>query len=259
MKTIFETFGDYIFFIGICLLLENIVRFWALRKEKKNAINERYDKKKMVISIIKIILAMICLVGWGKYNLLKSNISQLFLKGWKTILPVLPVMVSCAVISVLYNKKEKRKEQDDKLESEYVIKTESFLFVLFLFFSVPCAGVTVYSIVVSEPWWIISFFALLFLAMVYAALNVGLWKIVVKKDEIEYTSTFGVKKKYNFNEIEKAVFKKSGALRIYNKEKRIFTFDDNMEFSRFLKSLEKHHIPIWSYDEYQRFKVKKKN
>lgn len=258
MKTIFETFGNYIFFLGVCLLSESIFRFFSFKKEKKNAINKIFNKKEMVILIIKLILAMICFVGWGKYNLLTSNISPLFLKGWKTILPVLPVMISCAVISVLHNKKEKRKEQDHKLESEYVIKTESFLFVLFLFFSVLCAGVTAYSIVVSEPWWIIAFFALLFLAMVYAALNVGLWKIVVKKDEIEYTSTFGVKKKYNFNEIEKAVFKKSGALRIYNKEKRIFTFDDNMEFSRFLKSLEKHHIPIWNYYEYQKFNAKKK-
>lgn len=257
MKTIFETFGEYIFFIGICLLSENIFRFFSLRKEKKiNSTKKIYNTKEMVIAIVKLILPIICLVGWGKYNLSKSNLSQLFLKGWQVLLPVLPVMVSCAVISILYSKK--RKKHDEKTESEYVIKTESFLFVLFLVFSVVCAGVTIYAIVVREALWIIIFFVLLLLVMGYAALNVGLWKIVVRNDEIEYTSTFGIKKKYNFKQIEKAVFKKSGALRIYSKEKRIFTFDDNMDFSRFIKSLEDHYIPIWHYSEYQRFKAKKK-
>lgn len=76
-------------------------------------------------------------------------------------------------------------------------------------------------------------------------LNIGLWRIEVDNMEITYRSTFGRVRKYNFKDITKGV---------YIGEKRIFTFDDNMEFSLFIAQMNRLHIPVWSYD----FSIKKK-
>lgn len=257
MEIIFVTYGNYVFLIGICLLIESIVGVFSLRKEKKvNPCERKYSIREQMYWLFKLILIIICLGGWGKYNLSGNDFFQLFTSLVSVILQILPFVFSTVIIFVLYVKKRKTKKEN--IESEYVIKTEGFLFGLFLFFSIVCAGLTIYSINVHEALWVIIILLFFFFAMVFATLNVGLWKIVVRNNEIEYTTTFGLKRKYNFNQIEKAVYKKSGALRIYSKGKVIFTFDDNMDFRMFIKSLELHHIPIWRYDEYQRFQNKQK-
>lgn len=259
METIFVTYGGYILFIGILLLIESIYELFSWRKGENNP-SKKYGTKERLFWIFKLVLLIICLGGWCIYNVPGDNFSKLFAKGQQSlisaILSVLPFVITSVILYILYRKK--RKTKNNNIESEYIIKTESFLFGLFLFFSIVCAGITIYSIAVHEALWVIIILSIFLFAMLFATLNVGLWKIVVRNDEIEYTTTFGLKKKFNFNQIEKAVYKKSGALRIYSKEKVIFTFDNNMDFRLFIKSLETHHIPIWRYDEYWRFQNKKK-
>lgn len=94
--------------------------------------------------------------------------------------------------------------------------------------------------------------------MAIAAFNIGLWKVEVNDMEITYRSTFGRVRKYYFADITKGVYKKSGAFRVYIDEKRIFTFDDNMDNSLFIEQMGRLHIPIWSYSFSLKMKKKSK-
>ena len=112
--------------------------------------------------------------------------------------------------------------------------------------------------IIKEALWAILFLLFVSIAMTIAALNIGLWKVEVNDMEIMYRSTFGRVRTYHFGDITKGVYKKSGAFRVYIGEKRIFTFDDNMDNSLFIEQMNRLHIPVWSYAFYLKMKQKSK-
>ncbi|WP_283684734.1 DUF6560 family protein [Parablautia sp. Marseille-Q6255] len=154
--------------------------------------------------------------------------------------------------------KNHRNQIQNKREpsSHYVIQSERYLGWLFAFFSVCSTGLLIYSIIIEEALWAILILLFISLAMIIAAFNIGLWKVEVNDKEITYRSTFGCVRKYHFENITKGVYKKSGAFRVYIGEKRIFTFDDNMDNSLFIEQMNRLHIPIWSYSFYLKMKEK---
>lgn len=142
--------------------------------------------------------------------------------------------------------------------SHYVIRSESYLGWLFAFFGICSTGLLVYSVIIKEALWAILFLLFVSIAMTIAALNIGLWKVEVNDMEIVYRSTFGRVRTYYFGDITKGVYKKSGAFRVYIGEKRIFTFDDNMDNSLFIEQMNRLHIPVWRYSFYLKMKKKSK-
>lgn len=66
----------------------------------------------------------------------------------------------------------------------------------------------------------------------------------IKGNDIIFRSTLGITRKYSFNDITRASYKESGALRVYAGKKRIFTFDDNMDCLQFTFQLSELGIPI---------------
>ena len=142
--------------------------------------------------------------------------------------------------------------------SHYVIRSEIYLSWLFAFFAICSTGLLIYSIVIEEALWAILFLLFVSIVMAIAAFNIGLWKVEVNDMEITYRSTFGRVRKYYFADITKGVYKKSGAFRVYIDEKRIFTFDDNMDSSLFIEQMDRLHIPIWSYSFSRKMKNKSK-
>ena len=142
--------------------------------------------------------------------------------------------------------------------SHYTIRSEGYLCWLFAFFGVCSTGLLIYSIIIKEALWAILFLLLISMVMATAAFNIGLWKVEVNDMEITYRSTFGRVRKYYFADITKGVYKKSGAFRVYIDEKRIFTFDDNMDNSLFIEQMDRLHIPIWSYSFSLKMKKKSK-
>lgn len=145
-----------------------------------------------------------------------------------------------------------------ELASHYVIRSENYLGWLFAFFGICSTGLLIYSIVIEEALWAILFLLLVSILMAIAALNIGLWKVEVNDMDITYRSTFGCVRKYHFGDITKGVYKKSGAFRVYIEEKRIFTFDDNMDNSLFIEQMNRLHIPVWSYSFSLKMKKKPK-
>lgn len=69
-----------------------------------------------------------------------------------------------------------------------------------------------------------GFFVALDLASV---LGVCVWKIDVNGEEIIYRNYFGIKKKYNFKELEVYVNKKD-KIYAYKNKKKVFTIDNNL-------------------------------
>ena len=154
--------------------------------------------------------------------------------------------------------KNHRNQIQNKKEpwSHYVIQSERYLGGLFAFFGVCSTGLLIYSIMIKEALWAILILFCISIAMMTAAFNIGLWKIEVNDMEITYRSTFGRVRKYHFGDITRGVYKKSGAFRVYIGEKRIFTFDDNMDNSLFIEQMNRLHIPVWSYSFYLKMKEK---
>lgn len=154
-------------------------------------------------------------------------------------------------------KKPRNQIQNGKeTSSHYTIRSEGYLCWLFAFFGVCSTGLLIYSIIIKEALWAILFLLLISMVMATAAFNIGLWKVEVNDMEIMYRSTFGSVRKYYFGDITKGVYKKSGAFRVYIGEKRIFTFDDNMDNSLFIEQMNRLHIPVWSYSFFLKMKKK---
>ena len=109
---------------------------------------------------------------------------------------------------------------------------------------VPIVFLQIVSLLQREVLWVhLSLSAFLIFDIIFC-LNMGLWKVEVNDMEIIHRSTFGRTRTYHFGEITRGVYKKSGAFRVYAGEKRIFTFDDNMEFSPFVRQMQRLQIPI---------------
>ncbi len=153
------------------------------------------------------------------------------------------------------NSRSQTKKGKERL-NHYMIRSENYLCWLFVFFAVCSIGLLIYSVMIQEALWAILFLLFISIVMVIAAFNIGLWKVEVNDMEITYRSTFGRVRKYHFGDITKGVYKKSGAFRVYIGEKRIFTFDDNMDYSLFIEQMEKLHIPVWRYSFYMKMKKK---
>ena len=242
--SIYDVFGSYLFFIGIPILFELISFFIKYIKYKKKT-TIFVEKCKL---LIKFVYVCVFVFGYLLFILFIADTQSraTFIKIGGSIIPIASVIGVLGYIS--YKKNQKQKNNKGSLSKHYLIKSEKYLCWLFSFFGVCSIGLFIYSIYTHEELWVIIFFSIISAAMSIAALSIGLWKIEVNDMEIIYRSTFGRTRKYNFKDITKGVYKKSGAFRVYIGEKRIFTFDDNMEFSLFIAQMNRLHIPVWSYD-----------
>lgn len=244
LLSIYDVFGSYLFFIGIPILFELISFFIKYIKYKKKT-TIFVEKFKL---LIKFVYVCVFVFGYLLFILFIADTQSraTFIKIGGSIIPIASVIGVLGYIS--YKKNQKQKNNKGSLSKHYLIKSEKYLCWLFSFFDVCSIGLFIYSIYTHEELWVIIFFSIISAAMSIAALSIGLWKIEVNDMEIIYRSTFGRTRKYNFKDITKGVYKKSGAFRVYIGEKRIFTFDDNMEFSLFIAQMNRLHIPVWSYD-----------
>lgn len=248
---IYKSLGIYLFIIGLPMLFKLVSLIYQYVKRKSNPINF-FEKCKLVLESVFVSIFVLGYLIFVLF-LADSQLRGAFIRLSCSTIPIVAVIGILGYIA--YKKHYRQIENEDVLSKHYIIQSESFLCGIFLVFCVCSIGVFIYGIVIQTDLWAIIFFLIISVVMLMAALNIGLWKIEVNDMEITYRSTFGRIRKYNFKDITKGVYKKSGAFRVYVGEKRIFTFDDNMDFRLFLEQMESLHIPIWSYT----FSVKMKN
>lgn len=250
LLNIYDIFGSYLFIIGIPILCELISYFYRFTKSKKKS-TVFSEKCKL---LIKLIYVCVFVLGYLLFVLFMADTQSraTFIRLSGSILSIASVIGVLGYIA--YKKNSNKKTENNLVSKYYLIQSEKYLCWLFSIFSVCSIGVFIYAIYIHEDLWVIILLLIFSTAMLLATLNIGLWKIEVNDMEITYRSTFVRVRKYNFKDITKGVYKKSGAFRVYVGEKRIFTFDDNMEFSLFISQMNRLHIPVWSYD----FSVKMK-
>lgn len=164
---------------------------------------------------------------------------------------ILPWLVVFGIFKLMEKRNKKKiEEHEQEKADEYIITNHKELLWLFVLPAIIFSAVLIYGIIDGQGQIVIVIGFLFFIgALVTAALNAVVWKVEVKGDCIEYRSTFGITRHYNFNEITRGVYKKSGAMRVYVGEKRIFTFDDNVDFSSFEYQMDVKGIPVIEYDE----------
>lgn len=167
---------------------------------------------------------------------------------------ILPCLAVYGVFKLMAKRNAKKIDEvyEQEKEDEYIITNHKELLWIF-------AIGTVFSLVMlcmafvydQAEIWVVAVFLTFAIASLIGALNSVIWKVEVKGDCIEYRSTFGITRRYNFNEITRGVYKASGAMRVYAGKKRIFTFDDNVIFLSFEMQMIAKGIPIIEYRQNQ--------
>lgn len=250
LLNIYDVFGNYLFIIGIPMLCELISCFYRFVKYKKKP-TVFSEKCKLLLQLVYV---CVFVLGYLLFILFMADTQSraTFIRQSGTIISTASVIGVLGYIA--YKKYNKQVENQNNSSKNYTIKSDSFLLWIFIIGSAVCGVFEIFCILEKAELWVHSISLAFLLTEILGVLNIGLWKIEVNDMEITYRSTFGRVRKYNFKDITKGVYKKSGAFRVYIGEQRIFTFDDNMEFSLFIAQMNRLHIPVWSYN----FSVKMK-
>lgn len=250
--TVFGNFSGYFIVIAAAMLFELIS---DLRKEKKkNRTFKDWGYLKKIKLGLKMGIITFLLAGSIIYIYVFSEEGSIWNQWRKPLInivcSVIPILFTSLLIFYLH--KNTGKNPQTGFNTRYVIKSDTVLFIFFIIATILIGGFMIYTIIVKSPLWVILGYGIFLFISVIGIFNCGLWKIEVNDDQIIYRSTFGLVRKYDFRDITKGIFKKSGAFRVYIGEKRIFTFDNNMDFKNFILHMERMRIPIWQYEAYKK-------
>ena len=158
---------------------------------------------------------------------------------------IVPWIAVWALLCFLERRKKNGECNIVKREKRYIIRNDNVLFPIFLFGTF-MFSYCLFNVLTDDPLDIllVILFLIFSLVCLFATLSVKFWKVEVNNDIISYRSCFGISKQYNFNDITGGIYKKSGALRVYIGKKRIFTFDDNMDYSLFEQQMAEKGISV---------------
>ena len=240
LANIYKLLGAYLFIIGLPMLSEIISEAYQLIKHREIKITFPQGCK----LYLKAAFIGVFVLGYLLFLLFAADSEEKrnFIRLAASVVPIASV---AGVLGCLARQKHRKQEENQKTDlKHYVIKSENFLFWYALVMIVPIVFLQIVSLLQREVLWVhLSLSAFLIFDIIFC-LDMGLWKVEVNDMEIIHRSTFGRTRTYHFGEITRGVYKKSGAFRVYAGEKRIFTFDDNMEFSPFVRQMQRLQIPI---------------
>lgn len=182
---------------------------------------------------------------------------------FETLIQVAPYLAVFAVlkyiISVQRKRSEERKEEQEKgiISENYIIKSEKILvaiFTMLTIFSGTCAVfcyLTVFSDLpitrnMEADTWCIYLFAVFALFGVVGIMNTAIWKLEVNGEEIAWRSTFGIVRRFRFEDITECEIGKR-SIRVYVNDKKMFHIDDNIDSKEFMEDVERHGVPVEYY------------
>ncbi len=165
------------------------------------------------------------------------------------VIPYLAVFVILGHIVKLQQKRVKEREEEQKkgiIRTHYIIKTEKMLTAIFIVAVFLFGGGTVASAVQQDDLLPPIVFCIFFVVSFIGSVNMIMWKLEVKGDEITWRSTFGKKRTFHFEDITKCERKK-GSMRVYVDGKKLFTIDSNIDREEFMEDIKRRKIPVRSY------------
>jgi len=165
-----------------------------------------------------------------------ERLFQIFL--W-IVTSIITAIIEGKIKGKIRRKKEIRKkefEQDknkERLLKNYTIQNQRIFFWImlgpFLLF-----GTLFLYIALIEPDAFTEFCSLAFtMFFLFGVLNAGVWKVTVEGENIMFRNSFGIIKRYRFDDITYVDKKRSGALKVYSGNKKLFTFDENIDYFYF--------------------------
>lgn len=197
---------------------------------------------------------------------------------FETLIQVAPYLAVFAVlkyiISVQGKMSEERKEEQEKgiIRGNYIIKSEKILVIVFivgtLFFG-GCAMIFALTIfcdipiinkyVMKADMWCVYVFAAFALVSLAGVMNTAIWKLEVNGEEIAWRSTFGIVRRFRFEDITECEIGKRSIL-VYVNDKKMFHIDDNIDSKEFMEDVERHGVPVEYYlmKRYKKGKKRKK-
>lgn len=183
-----------------------------------------------------------------------NGMSKIFLIVliWETTWLVAFVVYRC-IISVQEKRKKGEQEQGVK-RTHYVIRNKMILAMFFTigtaFFSI-CAILCWLTLlgnieIINENFkgadvWSVCCFVVLSLLGLVCTLNTLLWKLEVNGEEIVWRSTFGVVRRFRFDDITECEIR-DFSICVYVNNKKMLHIDDNIDCKEFMEDMKRHGI-----------------
>lgn len=246
--------GKYFFILGMLFLIDILAVI--IKQFRHQPLFVSQGQK--ILFVFKVLRTIPFFFGYLLFVFFSDD-PQLFEDLLDSFLDFFVLLTPAAVIGFVRCKTiRKQKEQELLSPSSYKIQSDPVFFWFFLVALPFTGGFLLFCLIRREVWWVCLTLSLFFALDLIGTLNLGIWKVEVHGTQITYRSTFGKVRTYTFSDITKGVYKKSGAFRVYIGDQRIFTFDDNMDFSLFLRQMNEMHILIFRASEAAALKQKEK-
>lgn len=154
------------------------------------------------------------------------------------VFSIITVIIERKIKGKIIRKKEIRKREFEQAKNKkrllenYTIQNQRILFWIMLGAFLLFGTLFLYIALIKPDAFIVVCSIAFTLLFLFGVLNTGVWKVTVKGEDIMFRNSFGITKRYRFDDIT-YVDKKSGALKVYSGNKKIFTFDKNIDYLYF--------------------------
>lgn len=186
-----------------------------------------------------------------------EGLFKLFFTVFTGALPWMSVYAIFGYVASIQEKRaEKRKEERKRgiIRTHYVIKSEIILVIIFTFgtlFFVLCAVLCWLTLldnieIINENFegadmWCVYAFAVFALVCLAGTLNTLIWKLEVNGEEVAWRSTFGIVRRFRFDDITECERRKH-SIHVYVNNKKMFHIDDNIDCEEFMEDVKRHGI-----------------
>lgn len=160
------------------------------------------------------------------------------------------LMLVANVLLVIRNKtsvqeKQKREEQKQSIiKAHYVVRNERMLSIIIAIVTVAFTSLTIFLGMIllekAEAWYICAFVVPCLLGM-GCTLNMLIWKLEVSGEEIAWRSSFGIVRRFRFDDIT-GCEKKENFVRMYVNNKKLFHINGNIDCKEFMEDVKRHGI-----------------
>lgn len=171
--------------------------------------------------------------------------------------PYFAVFSVFGYIARVRNEKNKKREEEQKkgiIRTNYILKTENVLTIIFVVGIFVTGGSTIASAIQQDDLLPPLGFGIACVVFSIGSLNMIMWKLEVNGDEITWRSTFGRKRTFKFEDITYCELK-GRSVRVYINGKKLFTIDSGIDDSEFMDDIERRRIPVRLHEQIQ---IKKK-
>lgn len=166
------------------------------------------------------------------------------MRDW--ILNIVILFLVGGLIRISLKTQKGNKKDPGKYVVQYhkIIKTIAIInmiFATYMFVTSMGTFIGIWEIGKNITLWVVMSFGIYFVFAVICIMGLNIWKITVENEKVTYTNYFGIKKYYNFKEIEVNLFENRKII-VTQEGKKIFKIDNNLNAADFLNSAVRYKV-----------------